>query len=206
MTVDPDGWSGNYPAAFWRPEWKRIWLGKNGIVAKLARLGFDGVYLDWVEAYDDDYVRQTAENDGVDPEMEMIRFIEEIGASGRAIFPDFLVIPQNAPFLIDEDPERYVRAIDGLAVEDTWFSGEGDGEWDDPESGDIPNDSDDEWSTAGRLAQFQKYRKAGLPVFSVDYCVSEKNAAFVYKQARESGLRPLVTRVSLSRMTETPPW
>ena len=49
------------------------------------------------------------------------------------------------------------------------------------------------------------YQSLGLPVFSVDYCISLENASFVYEKARESGLRPLVTRVSLSRLTETPP-
>ena len=49
ITVDPDGWSGNYSVAFWRPEWKELWLGPEGIVAVLAGMGFDGIYLDWVE-------------------------------------------------------------------------------------------------------------------------------------------------------------
>jgi len=25
---DPDGWEGNYPVAYWNPEWKSIWLLK----------------------------------------------------------------------------------------------------------------------------------------------------------------------------------
>jgi cysteinyl-tRNA synthetase, unknown class len=60
LAVDPDGWSGNYPVAYWDDEWHNIWLGAAGEVANLARLGFDGVYLDWVEAYDDPAVRAAA--------------------------------------------------------------------------------------------------------------------------------------------------
>ena len=205
ITIDPDGWSGNYPVAYWRPEWQNLWIGNAGIIATLARYGFDGVYLDWVEAYDDDKVIQAAVREGVEPRAEMIRFVEAIRAAGRAVSPDFLVVVQNAPYLLDFAPDRYSAAIDGLAVEDTWFHGEGDAEWSDPAAGDLPNLDDDEWSTTNRLRQYKKYQDYGLPVFSVDYCVSSKNAAQVYRDAKNAGLRSLVTRVSLSRLTETPP-
>jgi cysteinyl-tRNA synthetase len=206
MTIDPDGWSGNYVVAYWHEDWKNLWLGDDGIIAELARFGFDGVYLDWVEAHDDDAVRALADQEGVDPESEMIRFIEEIGSAGRAVSPDFLVVAQNAPYLVDADPDRYVRSIDALAVEDTWFHGDGDVDWDDPRAGDLRERYDEPgWTTQDRLEQYERYTKRGLRVFSVDYCVSTQNAAFVYAQAREEGLVPLVTRVPLSRMTGTPP-
>ncbi len=205
ITVDPDGWSGCYPVAYWDTRWKELWVGPDGIITALAKMGFDGVYLDWVEAYDDDQVRRRAEQAKVDPELEMIQFIEEIGALGKKIISDFLVVPQNAPFLIDEEPERYVRAIDALAVEDTWFHGAGDADWDDPEAGDLRNRHDDDWTTENRLLQYKKYLQRGLPVFSVDYCIKKNNVEQVYREARKAGLRPLVTRVSLSRISETPP-
>ncbi len=204
VTPDPDGWEDCYPVAYWDRRWKDIWVGDNGIVSKLAKIGFDGVYLDWVEAYDDDNVRKAAQKAKVNPEIEMIRFIEEIGRIGKEITPDFLVIPQNAPFLIDEAPDRYAKAIDALAVEDTWFHGDADAEWNDPTAGDLRSRYGGQWSTENRLLQYKKYIKRGLPVFSVDYCIKPENAAIVYKEALKAGLRPLVTRVSLSRITETP--
>jgi cysteinyl-tRNA synthetase len=205
VTMDPDGWSGNYPVAYWDSRWKSIWLGETGIAAQLARMGFDGIYLDWVEAYDDDAVIAAAAAAGVDPATEMIAFVAELRAAGRTVIPDFLVIPQNAPYLIDSDPDGYAAAIDGLAVEDTWFHGAGDADWDDPDAGDLHERHDEDWSTANRLQQYRLYQDRGLPVFSVDYCISTVNAAQVYTEARSAGLRPLVTRVSLSRLTVTPP-
>lgn len=202
VTVDPDGWSGNYPVAFWDPAWQAIWLGPDGDVAELARLGFDGVYLDWVGAYDEDAVRRAAARAGIDPAAEMIAFIERLGAAGRAIDPEFLVVPQNALWLLDADPPRYLAAIDGLAVEDIWFSGEGDADWDDPAGGDHRQDAGD---TADALAQIARYRALGLPVFSVDYALQPANAAAVYATAPRHGLVALATRVALSRLTETPP-
>lgn len=205
VTVDPDGWSGNYPVAYWQSEWKDIWTDPSGIVAKLALFGFDGIYLDWVEAYDDTKVAAQALQDNVDAGEEMIQFIEEMRQAGENVTENFLVIPQNAPYLIDYDAQRYVSVIDALAVEDTWFHGAGDAEWDDPDAGDLHERHDDLWSTENRLLQYEKYLEQDLPVFSVDYCISTENAEQVYEDAASNDLIPLVTRVSLSRLTQTPP-
>jgi cysteinyl-tRNA synthetase len=205
VTVDPDGWSGNYPVAYWHRDWQALWLGEAGLVTELAEMGFDGIYLDWVEAYDDAAVIATARTEGVDPATEMIAFIERLGTAGRAIDAGFRVVAQNAHYLIDADPARYTAAIDALAVEDTWFHGWGDSDWDDPDGGDQRDRYDGDYATHARLAQITRYQEAGLPVFSIDYVLDPDNAAFVYDEATRHGLIPLVSRVALSRMTETPP-
>lgn len=204
ITSDSDGWSGNYPVAYWDNAWQSYWLGQDGIVAELAQLGFDGIYLDWVEAYDNDMVRDAASEFGISPEDSMVEFIEKLGAAGRAINPEFLVVAQNAIYLIDVDPKRYINAIDALAVEDTWFHGWGDSDWDDPDGGDQRDRHEDEYSTEARLAQISRYQSAGLPVFSVDYALKKNNVEQVYHEALEQGFIPLVSRVALSKLTETP--
>jgi len=208
ITEDPDGWSGNYPVAYWDKRWQNIWLGKNGIIEQIANYGFDGVYLDWVEAYDDDSVREFGEKQGVNTEKEMMKFIENIRAKGRTISPDFLIISQNAPYLLDTSPDYYASLIDGFAAEDTWFYGDGDAEWDSSDAGDLTGGDrqSDDYSTKSRIIQYKKYLKLGVPVFTVDYCISKKNADSVYDNSRGNGFIPLVTRVSLSRITETPPF
>jgi uncharacterized protein (TIGR01370 family) len=158
-----------------------------------------------VEAYDDAAVIATARTEGVDPATEMIAFIERLGTAGRAIDAGFRVVAQNAHYLIDADPARYTAAIDALAVEDTWFHGWGDSDWDDPDGGDQRDRYDGDYATHARLAQITRYQEAGLPVFSIDYVLDPDNAAFVYDEATRHGLIPLVSRVALSRMTETPP-
>ena len=93
-----------------------------------------------------------------------------------------------------------------MAVEDTWFYGKGGAKWTNPKGGDLSHtDEDPDWTPANRIALYGKYKKNDLPVFSVDYCVKEENAARVYREAQAAGLRPLVTRVSLAKVTETPP-
>ena len=150
-------------------------------------------------------MRAAAEKAGVSPEDAMISFVEKLGEAGRAIDPDFLIVAQNAIYLIDADPDRYAKAIDALAVEDTWFHGWGDSDWDDPDGGDQRDRYEAEYSTSARLAQILRYQKAGLPVFSADYSLKKDNAAKVYSEAQNRGFIPLVTRVSLSKLTETPP-
>jgi len=176
---------------------------------------FDGIYLDWVEGYDDDDVaaRAAAESmdagsELIDPAAEMIDFIEEMKAKAQTIKSDFLVIAQNAPYLLDTDPARYASIIDAIATEDTWFFGEGDVGWDDAGAGDLTGGDrhSDDYSTANRIAQNKKYLDVGIPVFTVDYCISQSNADQVYLDSRSHGFIPLVTRVPLSQITETPPF
>lgn len=201
---DPDGWSGNYPVAYWDKRWKKIWTGEHGLIKSLAKNGFDGVYLDWVEAYDDNKVKIAAKKVGYDPAKQMIKFIRELKRAGRTIHNDFLVVSQNAPYLINKN-KKYANLINALAVEDTWYRGKADVGWSNPRGGDIANRYSSKWSTKALLKQYNKYQQTGVPVFSVDYCLKNANARKTYSNAINSGLRPLVTRVSLSRKTTTPP-
>jgi len=117
---------------------------------------------------------------------------------------DMLVVAQNAPYLLDEDA-RYAQAIDAAAFEDTWFRGRSDVPWRSRRGGDIPNTNGDEWSTPKLMAQYHKYKRLGIPVFTCDYGLKDTNARKVYANSRQEGFTPLVTRVSLARMTTTPP-
>jgi len=60
-------------------------------------------------------------------------------------------------------------------------------------------------STTKRNAQSKKYLNLGIPVFSVDYVIADINAEQTYIKAYENGFIPLVTRVPLTNITETPP-
>jgi cysteinyl-tRNA synthetase len=202
ITVDPDGWSGNYPVAYWDSRWKDIWLGDDGIIVKIAREGFDGVYLDWIEAYREERVLEYAESQNVDTEREMIDFIREIKEKGQEINPNFVVIAQNAEYLLDYSPDEYSSIIDAIATEDVWFYGDGDANWSDSRAGDLHQDR---FSTQDKIEQNKKYLEFGVPVFTVDYCILEENAKYVYKHSRMRGFIPTVTRVPLSKLTTTPP-
>jgi cysteinyl-tRNA synthetase, unknown class len=137
LAPDPDGWKDDVSVAFWAPQWQSLWVGESGLVQQVMRAGFDGLYLDWVEAYSEKRVAAEARRQGVAPIKAMVDFIGAIRKQARQAQPRAVVIAQNAPDLIDADP-RYASLIDGVGFEDTWFSGKADAGWEIPKAATSP--------------------------------------------------------------------
>jgi len=107
-------WKGNYRVRFWQAPWKEIiYRGLNSYLARIAALGFDGVYLDRIDVYSE------MSGSGVNPRAEMVTFVKELADAGRKLRPGFLVIAQNAEELSSDD--GYVAVIDGIAKEDLFY-------------------------------------------------------------------------------------
>jgi len=213
---DPDGWEGNYPVAYWRQEWHNVWLGGDGLISQIVDAGFDGIYLDWVEAYSDDNVATAASRDNVDPIDEMVNWVAALAQTGRDGNPDFLVVAQNAAELAAEDAS-YRAVIDALAQEQVWFDGAADN---DP-PGDCPLPATDElidtdqYETSLSEACLQQYLEfpdstlhvsseeylvsldavsaTGLPILTVDYATDAENVQFVLEASRAHGFLPFVS-------------
>ena len=90
--------------------------------------GYDGMYLDIIDAYEVAQVR--AAYTGPDIRQAMIDFVISLSQYAKAIDPDFKVIPQNAVGLLalseahpDVPNTAYLNAIDGVGVEDLWYDG-----------------------------------------------------------------------------------
>jgi cysteinyl-tRNA synthetase len=212
---DPDGWEGNFPVAYWREEWQAIWLDEDGLVSQIVAAGFDGVYLDWVEAYSDENVATAADKDFVDPVDEMADWVTALAESGRDRNPEFLVVAQNAAELAAENDD-YRAVIDALAQEQVWFDGAADN---DP-PGDCPLPATDELidteefeatlseaclqqyldfpdstlhvSSEEYLISLEAVSAAGLPVMTVDYAADPANVQFVLETSRARGFLPFV--------------
>jgi cysteinyl-tRNA synthetase len=205
LAPDPDGWAGCYPVAYWDARWQRIIAtGADSILAMLLDDGFDGIYMDWVEGYDDDRVIERARRDGVNPAREMIRFIRRIRRRAQERDPDFLVIAQNAPDLIVGHP-TYPNVIDAIAQEDVHFSGEADVPWGDPRAGDIRTPRGGEGGRQWIKQRLDMYAAAGLPVFTVDYCLKQANRLESYRLSRRHGYVPFVSQTPLDRLPAPPP-
>lgn len=165
ITHDPE-WIGNFPVAYWHADWHRIvvdggfvWqndtvsvdssvgnggAGYRSIVDEVITDGFDGIYLDWVEAFSDESVVAAAKAAGIDPVASMFDLIEEMRTYGRNRFTElgrdpneWIVIQQNAPDLAESTDPRRFTIIDGIAEEGVWWEGWGDAEWDNSEGYDI---------------------------------------------------------------------
>ncbi|HEX4052835.1 MAG TPA: endo alpha-1,4 polygalactosaminidase [Tepidisphaeraceae bacterium] len=205
LGADPDD-AASFQVLYWRSGWRKLLTNDKGVVGKIMDAGFDGVYLDGIDAYDDEKVDDAAahEKSKVNPDKAMLDLISAVRKRVREDKPDAVVVAQDAPFFIDDAP-RFPAVVDGVAFEDTWFSGKDDADWDSPDAGDIPNKDSEDDSTAGLIREYQKYRHAGLPVFTIDFCVNPENAAKVYRDSAAAGFIPLVTRASEDDITPTPP-
>lgn len=50
--VNPD-WAGNYKVRYWNPEWQKIICGDgDSYLNRILAAGFDGVYLDIIDAFE----------------------------------------------------------------------------------------------------------------------------------------------------------
>ena len=221
---DPDGWEGNFPVAYWDDEWRSIWLSDNGYLQAILEAGFDGVYLDWVEAYSDENIIAAAKRDDVDPRQEMVWWVGDISDFTQTQQPDFVIIAQNAAELAEDD--EYLAIIDAIAQEQVWF----DGGADNNPPGDCPlprteADIDTEAYRAGLspacLNVYREYpdstlhvsseeylryltlaRDKGEPIFTVDYALQPDNVAWVYQTSRSLGFVPFVGNRALDRFVE----
>jgi cysteinyl-tRNA synthetase len=225
--IDPDGWEGNYPVAYWYDAWQAVWLADDGYIPAIVDAGFDGIYLDWVEAYSDENVIAAAEEDDVDPRQEMIWWVADLAETARNRNPNFTVIGQNAAELA-ADP-GYRDTIDAIAQEQVWFDGAADN--DPPGDCPLPRTESDVDTPAYRnslspecrrlfdefpestlhvsseeyLRDLQAAHDLGLVIFTVDYAQDPENVAWVYHTSRELGFVPFVSTRPLDQFVPPQP-
>lgn len=201
VAPDPDGWAGNYPVLFWRPTWKSILYGSSSsYLDKALADGFDGIYLDWIEAATFDPVVSAAARESKDPRAEMVTLVSQLAAYGRAQKPGFLVIPQNALDLArptDATTKQYLSTIDGIGQEGVWFDGSSNPT---QQQGDLTSNY-----TAEALQDLSIFQAAGKPVFTIDYAQKPDHVAYAYAQAAAHGFREYVTLRQLDSLSTTPP-
>jgi len=125
--VDPD-WEGNYKVRYWDPDWQAIMFGSDySYLDRIIKSGFDGVYLDIIDAYWYYFERgrSTAPN-------EMVDFVSAIAEYARVTkgLTNFLVFPQNAPEILEDADANhrdvYLDTVDGIGAEDVFFYGDED--------------------------------------------------------------------------------
>jgi cysteinyl-tRNA synthetase, unknown class len=126
----------NYKVRYWDAEWQSLLFGTTSGADKtpLDRIidaGFDGVYLDIVDAYefwsDEDLVPELTR---MEARKRMIDLMESIAAYARNTrgASAFLVFPQNAAEIIrdddgnfDAETDRYFSIISGIGQEDLFY-------------------------------------------------------------------------------------
>ncbi len=150
-------WEENYSVCFWDPGWQSIVCGNsNSLIDRIIAQGFDGVYLDKCDVYEDlrEHFKPVARS-RPDLEGDMVGFVRRISSAAKAKRPGFLVVMQNAEALLERAELR--QAIDAVAKEELLFG------LDRPEK---PN-ARDEIDESRQLLDLMK--KDGKPVFAVEY-------------------------------------
>lgn len=164
-------WPENFLVKFWDKAWKEIiFAGKNSYLAKIIEAGFDGVYLDRVDAYWD--LRETHPSSRAD----MVQFVREMAETARKARPGFIVIAQNAESLLSF-PE-YRAVIDAIAKEDLLYGVRGTGRRN--EQGLIG------WS----LKQLKLLEQERKPIFVIEYLRKADQIASVTDELLGLGYRP----------------
>lgn len=186
MEAENPDWEGNFKVRYWDPDWKRIIFGSpDAYLDRIIAAGFDGVYLDIIDAYwyFQEKGRKTAAK-------EMTNFVMELAAYARAKVPGFRIVPQNAEDLM-VDP-AYLATVDGLGKEDAFFGWDGDG---------VPNADE---STAWIMQHLKLITDAGKPVFLIEYPSDPARIREAYKKGKDAGLIPYSTVRDLDRMVVNP--
>ena len=196
LTVDPEGWEGDFPVAYWDKSWRSIVRGR---VQRIAQLGFDGIYCDWILGFEEPAVVAAARAAGVDPQAEMASLLRELKQAGSRVNPGFQVLIQNGASLFAVAPELKAW-VDGYVQECVSFRGEAGAEWTDPRSADIALPAKGDWSTAAMLRKLQLVRGQGLPVFTLDYAALLENQQLARERALQIAAIPFVSRSPLDRL------
>ena len=169
MDEENADWPGNYKVKYWEPEWQSIILDKVKIIAEA---GYDGVYLDIIDAYYYYEVKGRAT-----AAQEMIDFVKKIGE----VNPNLLVVPQNAVDLYEF--EEYKGIIDGFGKEDTWYNDD-----------DVQNAEE----TAYVLPFLDQAVADGKFVLAIDYPTQQTKICDFYNKCKEHNFICTVSNRDLS--------
>lgn len=182
LEAENPNWKGNFKVRFWEPAWQTLIFGTPAsYLDRIIAAGFDGIYLDIIDAYDyfSEQGRGGAEN-------EMVAFVTALSRHAKAQRPDFMIFPQNAPELGAR--ADYMAVVDGVGMEGVYFG------WDEPNVATQPADT--EWLEE----QLARFVDAGKTVLAVDYASKDGDVAEAYRRARAQGFKSTVTHVDLDRL------
>ena len=200
VTVDPDGWAGNHPVAYWDLRWKGVLWGSPDAPLDLALAdGFDGAFLDWILGFQEPAVVEAARRAGVDPADAMVALVRDLRLYARQRRPGFLLLALNGASLLEQRP-GFAALVDGIVQENLSFRGRADVKWEDADAGDHAIPASGDWSTAALARRLRACRDRGLPVFTLDYAGDPANARRARAVSVALGCVPFVSRTPLDRL------
>lgn len=175
-------WPGDFAVDYTNPEWQSIIFGSpESYLDRIVAAGFDGVYLDRSDVFQD---LEPARKDARDA---MVRFISRLSDHARRVKPQFLVVMQNAEELIDDAGLR--QRLDGIAKEDLAYGSDNSALENPPQ---MVRDS---------LQYLRKAKRAGLAVFTLEYVAEPNKRERVRSMAAREGFHLHVTERLLGTLS-----
>ena len=193
-------WKGNFKIYFWEREWQDIIFQ---YVDRIINQGFDGVYLDIIDAY---FYFGLKENGGLgirpSAAEDMIAFVDKIARHARLIRnkKDFLVFVQNATaittsesfpqdtkdnsLLLKQLQNRYFNSINAIGVEDVFFRG-------------VKKNNNPYNPDPFVLKYLEEFKSQGKPIFSIEYIQEPELLHHYFGLTQEKKFIPLAVERSL---------
>jgi cysteinyl-tRNA synthetase, unknown class len=161
-------WPGDYQVQFAHPEWQSVIFGSQvSYLDRIIAAGFDGVFLDRVDAYQD--IEDTVPGS----EDAMAGFVTRLADHARRLNPKFLIVMQNAEELVRN--KSLVTRLDAIAKEDLSFGHNNSTE---------PNPPQMVRDTLGFL---RKAKKGGLKVLVLEYADTPEKITTARTIAKREG-------------------
>jgi cysteinyl-tRNA synthetase, unknown class len=193
-------WKKNYRVRYWDPGWQNILFEprrslfdallervsetRMAYLDRILEAGFDGVYLDRVDAYEE-WAKERPS-----AEADMIALVDALSTYAKTRRPGFLIVPQNGEELLRH--AHYRRTIDAVAKEDLYFGiDHSDGE----------NAAQE---VAASVSLLTRARADKIPVMVVEYVAAPEKRAQAEARARERGFMLHFASRQLNQPPELP--
>jgi cysteinyl-tRNA synthetase len=178
---------GNYAVQYWDPAWQAIIFGSpDRYLDKIIAAGFDGVYLDHVNAYEYWGPGGASGLNRAAAGQEMVDFVTSIAQYARVVKGNtsFGIFPQNAEALSSH--ADYVPVVTGIGAEDVWYN---------------DNVSQSASYTNEVMQNLDVFRSTGKLVLVVDYVTQITKIDDFYQNAVTKDYVPYATQRVLDVMT-----
>jgi uncharacterized protein (TIGR01370 family) len=172
--VDPN-WPGNYPVAFWTPEWKAV---AEKAIDNMISAGYNGIFFDMVDIYQTSW----ATSRDAHAEQDMVNLITSLKDYATSKNPNFKVWVNGAEELLGH--ADYLSKIDGVVKEEVYYTDAGQKQ---PVS-----------VTQYVLNNLEKAVDAGKSVVTIEYVTGATKIADVHAQAARDHIGSYVGNLSLT--------
>jgi cysteinyl-tRNA synthetase len=174
-------WPGSFVARYWDDGWKKLVYGTaDSALERILDLGFDGVFLDRVDAYGD----WAKERPGAP--LEMVQLVDGLVRHARQRQGDFLVIGQNSEELLRNT--TYLQAIDAVSKESLLYGLTAPGQANTP--------ADVGWS----LSRLKQAKQHGVPILAIEYLYDPATISVARAELSKLGFVPFFAKRELDRL------